>query len=281
MPLTIPFSPGQADAMQATHGNDFRHRGTAALNGARWMAAFCAGVALAGPGRADPRRPVRGEAESSLVALDLRDGWGAGVSLQADRRAFLVKNAPEGRLDLDLRRVLARLEAPVHPALRIAGEAGWIRAERDFEDAQGGLVWGIGAELQAAEIVLRESRVFGRTEMVGFGVEASLRRARSDFTAADLAWWEQTVQPFVRYERDDRSRRPGRLYQPLGVAMRAGLAWTGVQGTFGRHDLKAHRDFGLALGSDIRWASGWSTRLRAVFYTEKDRELSLGAVVRF
>lgn len=239
-----------------------------AWKGSAWTLALLA--ALAGSAQAQRMEP----ATEPVVAIESPGGLSAGLRAQWDRREFKVGEARP--LSLDLTHIVARLGADLAPFAHAWVEAGMMQAEGIADEGEAGLEWAVGGDLNALEYVIRKSPVVGKREWLGLNLAASYRQQESNFDERDLRWNEIRLLPYLKYGQNLAGEDGWRPYHPDGMLLRLGLAMVRADGEYGSKDLEENRNFGALFGVDLRWHSGWVTRLDVLLFGSEEREVSLG-----
>ena len=224
-----------------------------------------------------PAQKLEG-ADTALVRLDRPGGATIGLRLETGMREFTYR---EDVLEVDLLHVLARAGGNLAPFLNLWGEAGWMRAETEpDETGEGGLEWGVGADVKILEYVIKSSPVVDRKEAFSVGLTLAYRGLGSNFDDRDFEWNEFRVNPAIAYTRDlaGEIRRP---YQPSAVAARVGVLYLNAEGDYGADKVEENRDFAFTCGFDLLGESGWVTRIGVVLFGTQEREFSLAAMYHF
>ncbi len=237
--------------------------------------------------------PVSG----SLLELNRTGGWNLGARLQFDRRKLDLGDDAE--LDLEVLHGVVRLGAQVFPFLHIWTEAGAVQADRVDADGRSGLVWAVGGGATLFQYHIRHSPVFGGLETVAISLEGSYRVGRSSLPIdpdtlttdpapaaitsdddLDLKWKDLRLVPVFSYRLNRQADVIWRGYEPTGYVLRAGPVYSRTTGTYGSDRIRENRDFGILVGADVRFPSGWIGRMDWLQFHPEDREVSIG-VIRF
>ena len=221
-----------------------------------------------------------GQPAEALVTLERSPGWTVGIRHQIGRRDF---RADSTDLDVDIVHTVGKLGYSVLPFLRAEVEVGYCRAEQVEMgiDGERGVEWSGRVCANLLEHVLQASPVVGKQHYVNFGVTAAYTQSESNFREIDFSWSEILVTPTLTYVADRGPVPAGLIYEPTGAALRSGLSFSGVDGDYGNEVVEGARDFGVLLGADVRWSSGWLARLDCTFFGKRDHTLSLGLTYDF
>ncbi len=216
--------------------------------------------------------------DTPLITLDRPDGWTVGARAQVDRRLF---DTDAGALDTDIVHAVGRVGVSILPFLSVGVELGSADAKLPGVDGSGGLEWAVTADANVLEHVIRHSPVNGFKESLRIDVAASYMRAESDFRDGNLDWSEFTAVPMLTYVL---LRRPETLwyrYEPTGMAVHGGLAFSSVDGDFGTQSFHEQQSLGWMVGLDLLLDSGWVVSTGANVYGSSDREVSFGLAYNF
>jgi len=208
-----------------------------------------------------------------LIRIGEPSGWSTELRLQRDSREFAV--GAEDVMDVQIDHLVFRLGARVLPFLQGWVEAGTVRAEQTARRGEAGFEWAVGGHVKVLEYVLSSSPVLGTTQGLSLEVNGSYRAASSEFPGAQLKWSDTRIIPAVAYTHNRLGEYRWHHAEPSGLVMRGGLVFNSTSGDFGDEDLEENRDFGAMASVDLRWESGWLTRLRGVFFGQDERELSI------
>lgn len=210
---------------------------------------------------------------SPLIRIEKPSGWSVELRLQRDSREFAM--GENDLLDLQIDHLVFRLGARILPFLQGWAEAGTVRAEQTAHKGESGFEWAIGGHIKVLEYVLSNSPVLGTTQGLSLEVNGSYRSASSEFPGAQLTWSDVRIIPAVAYVHNRLGEYRWHHAEPSGLVMRGGLVFNNIRGDFGDVDLEENRDFGAMASVDLRWESGWLTRLQGVFFGQEERELSI------
>ena len=210
---------------------------------------------------------------SPLIRIGQPSGWSTELRLQRDSREFALGD--EDLLDVQIDHLVFRLGARILPFLQGWAEAGTVRAEQTGRKGEAGFEWAIGGHVKVLEYVLAESPVLGTTQGLSLELNGSHRVASSEFPGARLTWSDTRIIPAVAYTHNRLGEYRWHHAEPSGLVMRGGLVFNRTRGDYGDADLEENRDFGAMASVDLRWESGWLTRLRGVFFGREERELSI------
>lgn len=242
-----------------------------------WTRTVALAVMLGGaaPLRAEPA--LDAPAYPMLVA-EPAAGWSIGVHYGSFSREM---KADGEVLELDGNRVVAEVGYSVAPFLQLAAQTGWAKAELDGREGENGLAWALIGRANLVEHVLRASPVTGRQEWAGAAVDFQYRYHESNQDQGDFDWTETLLVPNIYFFHNRRGDALRQEYEPSGLGLRAGLAFSSIDGDYDGLEITENRDFGFQLGGDVRWTSGWVARLRATLFGSGDRFIEIGTLFHF
>lgn len=216
--------------------------------------------------------------DASFITLNRPGGWTTGVRIQFDRRQFETDAAV---LDTDILHAVGHLGVNVLPFLNVGVELGFADASRPGLDGNSGMEWAVTAHANLLEHVTRQSTITGIKESLRLNIGASYMQTESDSRDGDLDWSEFTVIPALSYVFKRRPETLWYRYEPTGLAVHAGLAYSSVEGDFGTQSFHEQNSFGPMVGLDILLDTGWVASIDANIYGSSDREVSLGLKYNF
>jgi len=216
--------------------------------------------------------------DASLITLKRPGGWTTGVRLQLDRRQF---DTDATVLDTDILHAVGFVGVNILPFLNVGAELGAAETKRRGIEGTAGMEWAITAKATLLEHTIRHSPIMDSGEWLLINVEASYMHAEADFRDGDFDWTEFTTIPSLTYVIKRRRDTLWYQYEPRAMAVYGGLAFSAVEGDYGRQSFHEEHAFGIMAGTDLLLNTGWVASIDANIYSQSDREISFGLMYNF
>ncbi len=238
-------------------------------------AAIVIGLTAGGAAHAERLTAVEGRGWFTVAPAP---GASAGLRLAHGSRSFTARGRA---FDADVTALALRGGLTPLRGVHIWGELGAAQASVDGRSGEVGPAGGVGLALRPLVLVLRGTDLSPRKEQIALDIETSVRATVSNRRGERMDWWDMQAVPSIAY-RLDRSDEPGRrVYEPVETGLRIGALWRRTEGRRGAASLRENRNFGVALGADLRWTGGWATHLDAALLGRGDLEFGLGLARHF
>ena len=162
---------------------------------------------------------------------------------------------------------------------------GANEASRDELDSDTGVEWLARLKANLAEYVFTSKPGVGRHQVVRLGASVTYRDSEANFDDSIddryFKWHEWLVEPYLQYTVNRLGEGNWDPFDVAAVALRAGPAFSWVNGRFDFNDIDEKRTYGVAVGGDLLLACGLTVGVDARSYGHGDGAVGASLGHRF
>jgi hypothetical protein len=171
--------------------------------------------------------------------------------------------------------------------LLLQAGAGATEVTRDTVDSDIGPEWLARIKANIAEYVFTTQPGVGRHQVLRLGALASYRDAKASFDdsvndgSRYYKWQEWLIEPYLQYTVNLLGPGNWDSLDVAAVALRAGPAFSWVNGRFNSTDIDEQHSYGIAVGGDMLLAGGLTLGVDARTYGSGDGSVGVSLGHRF